>query len=109
MMVVTEKQLIDYCAQKCLVPAHLSRNETAEVGVHILHECHVKQREAGLYSCQDVRMTSQGVVPSFRLPPKQFTTMGKFMETLRRNGANLDPCQFIQTPAESWMPQKIIK
>lgn len=41
---------------------NLSRDEAAQVGVNVLHEGHVEQRQARLHSCQDVGVTSQRVV-----------------------------------------------
>lgn len=49
--------------------AHLSRDEAAEVGVHVFHESHVEQRQARLHGSQDVCVTGQRMVPPLRLSP----------------------------------------
>lgn len=61
---------------------YLARDEAAQVGVDIFHEGHVEQGEACLHGSQDVRMTSQRVVPPLRLPPDK----GK--ETHQRSAVN---------------------
>lgn len=52
-----------------LLKANLSRDETAQVGVHVFHEGHVEQREARLHGGQNVSVTGQRVVSPLRLSP----------------------------------------
>ena len=49
----------------------LSGDEAARLGVHVLHEGHLEQRDARLDRSQDITVPNERVVAPLALPPRQ--------------------------------------